>query len=134
MWARSSELIRVSGAVSSCPSIVGTSASRQTACVPGGSAPCVAYHPGHAIDRRQHIERYVSAASLQNGEESDDHLRRPRYPHANTTGSFHAHGEKMTCQTIGTAIEFAISQRNVPADERNGVGHRIDLILEEAVH
>ena len=94
----------------------------------------VAQQERQTLRRRQQVEADVGAARLQDREQGHDHLQRAVHQHAHRAIRADADRAEMIRKAVRAAVQLAIRQSRVLVDERDGVGRRVDLILEETVH
>ena len=79
------------------------------------------------------VERHIGAARLENGQESNDHLRRTASAQAHQHLGADAQGSQAAGQPVGPAIELGIRERLAGASHGNGLRGPSRLHLDPAV-
>ncbi len=78
-------------------------------------------HERQTLCRVCRIERHVSGAGLEDGQQADDHLRRALQAQPHALLGPHALLDQVIRQAVGRLIEFGVSQRSLIGQQRHSV-------------
>ena len=85
----------------------------------------------HAIGGIFGVQRHIGSARLENSQQRDVNVSRPRQPEPNTRFRPHAHRAQMVRQLVGGVIQFPIRQGNCPTDDGHLIGRLVRLRLKQ---
>ncbi len=79
------------------------------------------------------VDGHVGGAGLEHAEQADDHVQAALGTDGHALIGFDAEGEQLPGQVVGAAIELAIGQLLLFANQGHGVGVGLDLAFEQVM-
>ncbi|GFM80234.1 hypothetical protein PSCICN_09260 [Pseudomonas cichorii] len=99
-----------------------------------GRRRAVLEHVGKSFHRISRIQRHITAARLQDGQQAHHHLDTALDANSDPGIRHHTLAAQMMGQTVGTLVQFGITQTLVAKYQRNRIRRTLDLSLEQTMN